>query len=59
MTCATCEAGRLNAKAAGHRDWREGVCWDHAAFDLDSPEGRALMADLPPEPQPDLFGETA
>lgn len=59
MTCTACEAGRLNAKAAGHRDWREGVCWDHAAFDLDSPEGRALMADLPSEPQPDLFGETA
>ena len=59
MTCAACEAGRLNAKAAGHSDWREGVCWDHAAFDLDSSEGRALMANLPSEPQPDLFGETA
>lgn len=59
MTCPACETGRLNAKAAGHRDWRDGVCWTHAAFDLDSPEGRALMADLPPEPQPDLFGDAA
>nr|WP_303683015.1 hypothetical protein [Brevundimonas naejangsanensis] len=59
MTCAACETSRRSAEAAGHRDWRDGVCWDHAAFDLDSPEGRALMADLPPEPQPDLFGDAA
>nr|WP_314525458.1 hypothetical protein [uncultured Brevundimonas sp.] len=42
MTCAKCDVARANAKAAGHRG--SGVCFDCAAFDLDSPEGRAIMA---------------
>ncbi|WP_291753220.1 hypothetical protein [Brevundimonas sp.] len=46
MRCAKCEMTRANAKAAGHRDWKKGVCFDCAAFDLDSPEGRAIMADV-------------
>lgn len=28
--CAACEVSRANAKAAGHRDWSEGVCGDCA-----------------------------
>jgi len=45
--CAACDQARQRAKDEGHRDWRNGwVCYDHAAFDLDGPEGRALMADV-------------
>ena len=33
--CPKCEVGRANAKAAGHRDWREGVCFDCAGCSLD------------------------
>lgn len=59
MTCSACATSRLNAKAAGHRDWREGVCWTHAAVDLDSwlaEHGYPVEA-LPT--QPDLFGAAA
>lgn len=35
MTCSKCDIARANAKAAGHRDWREGVCFDCAAVDID------------------------
>ena len=61
MTCQACETSRAYSKAAGHRDWRRGVCWDHAAFDLDSPAGRALMGDIPVASpvQQDLFGAAA
>lgn len=45
--CPNCATARLRAKAEGHREWRtDFVCYEHAAFDLDSPEGRALMADV-------------
>lgn len=33
-TCPNCDAACLRAKAAGHRDWREGACFDCAAGDL-------------------------
>ena len=35
MTCQACETSRAYSKAAGHCDWRRGVCWDHAAVNLD------------------------
>lgn len=35
MTCQACETARAYSKAAGHRDWRRGVCFDHAAVSLD------------------------
>lgn len=57
--CANCDAARLRAKEAGHRGWRTAfVCYEHAAFHLDSPEGRRLMAcvESAPPVQPDLFG---
>lgn len=44
--CHDCERSRLGAKEAGHRNWRTGVCYEHAAFDLNSPRGRELMADV-------------
>ena len=49
MTCATCEIARANAKAAGHRNWREGVCFDCAGISTDSDAWRELMADVKPE----------
>lgn len=33
-TCLNCDAARTIAKRAGHRDWREGACFDCAAGDL-------------------------
>jgi hypothetical protein len=60
MDCPNCDTARLRAKEAGHRDWRTGwVCYEHAAFDLDSPAGRALMAGVSVDAQPDLFGDAA
>lgn len=48
--CPDCAAAGLRAKAQGFRDWRTGyACYECAAFDLDSPAGRALMADVTPE----------
>jgi hypothetical protein len=45
--CTGCEQARQRAKEEGHRNWSTGfVCYDHAAFDLNSPKGRALMADV-------------
>lgn len=35
MSCQACETARAYSKAAGHRDWHRGVCWDHAAVSLD------------------------
>jgi hypothetical protein len=49
MTCTGCETSRANAKTAGHRDWREGVCFDHAGISTDSDAWRELMADVTPE----------
>ena len=54
MTCQACNTSRANAKAAGHRDWRRGVCWDHAAVSLDDiwarlgyvPDERMVAAEL-------------
>lgn len=58
--CTKCDTARLRAKAAGHREWRtDFVCYEHAAFDLDSPEGRAVMARTCDPDQPDLFTEAA
>lgn len=37
--CAACEAARANAKAAGHRDWRDGVCFEHAGVTTPSDDG--------------------
>lgn len=34
-TCAKCDVAQANAKAAGHRDWREGACFHCAGVDLD------------------------
>lgn len=73
MTCASCETSRTNARAAGHRDWREGVCFDCAGIRTDSEVWRELVADVTPEmveraaremgvsldPQLDLFGAAA
>lgn len=56
--CADCVAARQRAKSVGHREWRTGfACYECAAFDLDSPEGRLLMAGVTgaPDEQPDLF----
>lgn len=56
-SCPDCERIWQDAKRAGHRNWRGFACYDCAAFDLDSPEGRALFADIetPSPAQPDLF----
>jgi len=35
MTCANCEAAKVRARAAGHRDSREGACFDCAGVSLD------------------------
>jgi hypothetical protein len=35
-SCAKCEASKANAKAAGHRDWHRGECFDCAGVDLDA-----------------------
>lgn len=56
--CDDCVAAGQRAKAAGHREWRTGfACYECAAFDLDSPEGRLLMAGASEatEDQPDMF----
>lgn len=42
--CADCEISRRNAKAAGHRDWRTGVCGECAWLNTDTPEIRAMFA---------------
>lgn len=49
MTCAACETSRATARAAGHRDWREGVCFECAGISTDSDAWRELMADVTPE----------
>lgn len=54
MTCPACATSRANAKAAGHRDWRHGVCFEHAAVNLDDvwarlgyvPDERMVAAEL-------------
>lgn len=33
--CPKCVQSRENARAAGHRDWKDGVCGDHAGVVLD------------------------
>lgn len=70
--CLKCDAARANARAAGHRDWREGACFDCAAGDLGVifasigyvPDEAAVARELAkmnalrhvPAPQLDLFG---
>lgn len=54
--CADCDRVRLRAKAEGHRSWAtDFVCFDHAAFYLDSPEGRALFPKAERGQQGELF----
>lgn len=36
IACSKCDTARANARGAGHRDWREGACFDCAAGDLDA-----------------------
>lgn len=49
-TCTDCVAAGLRAKAHGFRDWRTGyACYECAAFDLDSLEGRETMACVTPQ----------
>jgi len=58
--CPDCAEAGQRAKAQGFRDWRTGyACYECAAFDLDSPEGRALMADVTPEIQAKAAREMA
>lgn len=33
--CSKCDETRERARAAGFRDWRKGVCYDHAGVSLD------------------------
>lgn len=42
MFHAECERSRQSAKAAGHRDWAAGVCFDHAGTSWEE-----FMATLP------------
>ena len=53
--CDACTRAHERAKAEGHRTPTDFVCWDHAAFDLDSPEGRALFPEAERGQQGDLF----
>jgi len=52
MTCPDCEKARANARAAGHRDWKTGVCYDHAGVRWEalmarhSPAERAIIERL-------------
>lgn len=44
-TCPKCEQSRQNAKAAGHRDWATGVCYDHAGISWDDLMARHTPAE--------------
>lgn len=44
--CPQCEEARHNAKAAGHRSWATGVCFDHAGLSLED-----WVSSLPPQQQ--------
>ncbi|KKC39531.1 hypothetical protein WH87_04890 [Devosia epidermidihirudinis] len=64
QACAACEAGRRSAKAAGHRDWALGVCFDHAGISWERwlskqpMEMQLAIGGLVPD-QLDLFGAAA
>jgi hypothetical protein len=53
--CEACERAQERARVEGHRTPTEFVCFDHAAFYLDSPEGRALFPKSERGQQGELF----
>lgn len=52
--CAACDEACERAKAAGHRNWRNHACFDHAAVDLEDDElGSPFSEDGDDDPRPD------
>lgn len=55
MTCAPCHIAQQRARSSGFKDWREGVCFEHAAVELDA----WLKERGAPADQTDLFQDLA